>query len=323
MINLHLVTGFQNKEHITAVDVASFNAAIFGAANRVLESGSQFEILENVSERKNELRIRDGEALMQGRHIRMHIGDYGDLTLAPCKSSSKRKDLIVIRYIKTPETGVEDAKIIAITGEEVATNEEPQLPDCENDFNAVNNTLTGKAIIADMPLYEVVFENGMIVEKNKLFTVLPRLDNLVSKLVADMTYPIGIQLDFGIEFDPNEIWKGTKWKRITGRVAYAVEVGRVGEMGGSATAVLTAENNGPHNHTQEPHLHGLTMDRKYGGNGSGDWGWIGWDNGDRGGRGSQTVNTDSKQPAIHSSGSGKPFSIMNPYQGVARWQRVE
>ena len=323
MINLHLVTGYQNKEHIKAVDVANFNAAIFGAENRVLESGSQFEISENVSEKANELRIRDGEALMQGRHIRLDTGDYGDLVLAPCKTSSNRKDLIVIRYIKNVDTGVETAKIIAITGAEVASTEEAILPPCENDFTETNNTLTGKAILADMPLYEIVFENGNIIEKNKLFTVLPRLDNLVSKLVVDMTYPIGIQLDFGIEFNPNEIWKGTKWKRITGRVAYAVEEGRVGEIGGSETAALVAENNGPHNHTQEPHIHGLTLDRKYGGNGSGDWGWIGWDNGDRGGRGNQTVNTDSKQPAIHSSGSGKPFSIMNPYQGVARWQRVE
>ena len=323
MINLHLVTGYQNKEHITAIDIASFNAAIFGAENRVLESGSQFEISENVSERVNELRIRDGEAIMQGRHIRMNIGDYGDLVLAPCKASNKRKDLIVIRYIKNPETGVEDAKIVDITGEEVTATEEAILPACENDYVDKNNTLLGKSIIADMPLYEIVFENGTIVAKNKLFIVLPRIDNLVSKLVTDIMYPIGIRVDFGKDIDPNEIWKGTKWTRITNRrFALPVEKGKVGALGGSETAALKEENNGPHSHTQASHSHGVTTDRKYGGNPSSNWDWLGWDNGDRGGRGSQTIYTDSKQPTIYSSGSGKPFSIMNPYEGVARWERV-
>ncbi len=332
MIDLHLVTGFQNREHITAVDVASFNAAIFGKENRVLESGSQFEISENVSERANELRIRDGEALMQGRHIRMNIDDYGDLVLEPCKASSNRKDLIVIRYIKNIDTGVETAKIIAITGAEVASTEEAILPPCENDFTETNNTLTGKAILADMPLYEIVFENGNIVEKNKLFTVLPRLDNLVSKIVADMTYPVGIIVQFAMELDPNEIWKGTKWKRLTDIFFKATaENEKAGGTGGKSKLILTVDNMPSHTHGMDNVYIGGGVDHFYAEHALNGWGSFRTEQ--YGGNFGRPVGGTSRVSKlfmdsnhvhrIHNTGGNQPIDITPKHMTVAAWVRTE
>lgn len=152
----------------------------------------------------------------------------------------------------------------------------------------------------------------------KLSSMLP------AKEIVDLIYPVGIRQEFGIEFDPNTKWTWTKWERIIhGRFARPVAEGEVGETGGTENVTLTAENNGPHNHTQDAHNHGVTADRKYGGNPAGDWGWVGWDNGDRGGRNNQTLYSDNRQPTIHSSGQGKPFSVLNPYEGVAKWQRIK
>ena len=66
MANMHLVTGYANKEHIKSADQGSFNAAMLGEGEFVLERGNKFAstIISN-----NIVRIKDGDILMQGRHI--------------------------------------------------------------------------------------------------------------------------------------------------------------------------------------------------------------------------------------------------------------
>ena len=96
----------------------------------------------------------------------------------------------------------------------------------------------------------------------------------------------------------------------------------MGDRGGEEEHRLTVEELAEHGHTQDEHNHGVTADRKYGGNGSGDWNWCGWDNGDRGGRQNQTLYSDSRRPAIHSTGGNKPHNNMPPYLVVAKWQRI-
>lgn len=78
MSNLHLVTGYAGKEHITSNDQGSFNAALMGTGEFVLERGKQFEaqIISN-----NTVRVFDGDLLMQGRHIRLKENTYVDLFL--------------------------------------------------------------------------------------------------------------------------------------------------------------------------------------------------------------------------------------------------
>jgi len=73
MANMHLVTGYAGQEHITAADQGSWNAAIVGSGEYVLKKGSQFAatVITN-----NQIRIADGDILMQGRHIRLNEGTY-------------------------------------------------------------------------------------------------------------------------------------------------------------------------------------------------------------------------------------------------------
>ena len=66
MGNLHLVTGYGGKAHITAEDHGSFNAALLGSGNYVLDRGSKFSA-SHVS--SNTVRIHDGDLLLQGRHV--------------------------------------------------------------------------------------------------------------------------------------------------------------------------------------------------------------------------------------------------------------
>ncbi len=154
-------------------------------------------------------------------------------------------------------------------------------------------------------------------------TIVDKLNSIVpAREIVEFIYPVGILLEFGEEFDPNVKWNFTEWKRIENCFSYASGDKQVGDRGGEEEHRLTVEELAEHGHTQDEHNHGVTADRKYGGNGSGDWNWCGWDNGDRGGRQNQTLYSDSRRPAIHSTGGNKPHNNMPPYLVVAKWQRI-
>ena len=61
---MHLITGFAGQEHITAVDQGAFNAALIGRDQFVLDVGNvlKAQVISN-----NQIRILDGELMMQGR----------------------------------------------------------------------------------------------------------------------------------------------------------------------------------------------------------------------------------------------------------------
>ena len=75
-----------------AADHASLNAAIFGAGQGVTNRGNQFaaEIVTN-----NQIRVLDGDIMMQGRHVRLNEGNYVDLAIENGEQGKLRNDLIV------------------------------------------------------------------------------------------------------------------------------------------------------------------------------------------------------------------------------------
>lgn len=79
MGNVHLVTGYKGEAHVTAADQGAFNAAVFGGGQYVLERGNK---LSASATSNNNIRVLDGEIMMQGRHIRINPNEYVDLTIS-------------------------------------------------------------------------------------------------------------------------------------------------------------------------------------------------------------------------------------------------
>lgn len=154
MGNLHLVTGSKGKKHVTAADHASLHAAIFGEGQYVLDRGNKFaaSIVTN-----NQIRVADGDILMQGRHIRLNEGSYVDVTIENGAQNMFRNDLIVARYTKDSATGVEDCNLVVIKG----TAAEAEASDPEYTSGDIIND---HVLIADMPLYRVPL-NGLNVQE--------------------------------------------------------------------------------------------------------------------------------------------------------------
>lgn len=153
MGNVHLVTGYKGEAHVTAADQGAFNAAVFGGGQYVLERGNK---LSASATSNNNIRVLDGEIMMQGRHIRINPNEYVDLTISNGAQGVYRNDLIVARYTKNTSSGVEGCELVVIEGTASATA-------ASDPAYTAGDILSGNALLNDMPLHRVSL-NGINVE---------------------------------------------------------------------------------------------------------------------------------------------------------------
>ena len=167
-MSTHLITGYAGKEHITSADQGSFNAAVMGGGEFVLERGEQFrcQVVSN-----NKVRIYDGDALMQGRHIIIDRNTYEETTHDNGTQGYKRNDLIVLTYEKNAVTSVESVKLEVIKGSPAESN--PTVPEYTK-----GDILNSGASKNQMPLYKIPFDGLSIGEPVKLFSNVPTLEGM-------------------------------------------------------------------------------------------------------------------------------------------------
>ena len=171
MANMHLVTGYAGQAHVTAADQASLYASLFGTDSFILNRGNKLaaSIVTN-----NSISVADGDAIMQGRHIRLNEGETVNLTIDNGETGMYRNDLIVLRYTKNVSTGIEEANLVVIKGTAVASN--PTDP----EYTA-GSIITDHVVQADMPLYRVQL-NGLNVQPLvQLCSVFGTIKEQVSK----------------------------------------------------------------------------------------------------------------------------------------------
>ena len=95
-MTMKIITGYAGEKHITPADDAGLIKGMFGQDDYVLPVGSQFAATIASA---TEVRIADGELVMQGRHARIDSG-YESLSIANGSQGMFRNDLIVARYKK-------------------------------------------------------------------------------------------------------------------------------------------------------------------------------------------------------------------------------
>ena len=171
MANMNLVTGYIGENHVTANDAGSFNAAIFGTGQYLLNRGQKFAATVVTN---NQLRIADGDLIMQGRHVRIDEGDYVDLTIENGATNYNRNDLIVARYTKDASSGVEAVNLVVINGTAViGTAEDPKY--------TVGDIINGGATLNDMPLYRVQIVGLAVTSVTPLAEEVPNVHDVLSQ----------------------------------------------------------------------------------------------------------------------------------------------
>lgn len=159
MANMHLVTGYAGREHITAADQAAFHNLFIGGGEFVLDTGNQFaaSIVSN-----NQVRVLDGDIYMQGRFIRLDKDTFVDLAIENGTQGYFRNDLIVARYTENETTAIEEVNIVVIKGE-------PAASDPVDPAYTTGDILVAGDMLHDMPLYRVVIDGLNLVELVPLF----------------------------------------------------------------------------------------------------------------------------------------------------------
>lgn len=176
---MEIITGYTGKPHVTAEQDRDVNEGIFDTGSFVLKTGSQLaaELVSN-----NEIKVRDGVLVIQGCTAVIKKNTYDSVTIANGSQGMKRIDLIVARYNKNEETKIEEVMLKVIQGTPNASTA------------AVPTYKTGDIqsgdLVADMPLYKVTLDGLNVTSVDKMFTVIPTLPELSSKLgnvKADLT----------------------------------------------------------------------------------------------------------------------------------------
>lgn len=156
-MSIQLVIGKAGHDHVTAANFGSLIAGMFGSGKYVLATGNKMaaEILS-----ANSIVIKDGDAIMGGRHITIPHGTTETATIENGTQGQVRRDVIYIKY-EAQSSGIESATIAVQKGTP-GSDTRPSVPQ--------GNILNGSSSDA-MPLYEVRL-NGVAVDSvTPLFAV--------------------------------------------------------------------------------------------------------------------------------------------------------
>lgn len=176
--------------------MGAYNAGVITEGQYVLDVGNKFAY-EQIS--NNEIRIKDGHLVNQGRHACIDYNGFEDVTVENGVPGEKRSDIIVARYTKSPSTGEEACHLCVVKGAGAAEYSDPAL--------TAGDLLEG-ATESDMPLYRVNL-NGLAVESiTPLFKILVKYTDFI----ANIPY---ISYNGANEFEFNESMMLAKIKAYT------------------------------------------------------------------------------------------------------------
>ena len=159
-----------NGAEVTAAADGSLYRDIFGDGFFVTETGNQFkaEIVSN-----NAVKILDGDALIQGRHVWTRPNDSTQLTIENGQQGKKRVDAILITY--TNSSGSESVNFEVQKGNSTSDDYDTTVS------LSTSNILTGGSKRQCL-LYRV-FINSLTIEKvEAAFTVIPSLNSVLNRI---------------------------------------------------------------------------------------------------------------------------------------------
>ncbi len=152
-----IIDGYTGEENVFADIIGEYNAALFGDGDYVLKVGESlgYSIVSN-----NEIDIKDGVFVMQGRRGHIKKGTTEVCRIENGSQSLKRNDLIVIEYSVEGSTMVESFKVKVVKGTAGTNAVDPET---------VKGNIRNGDILHQMPLYRVRIEGLSITAVEKMF----------------------------------------------------------------------------------------------------------------------------------------------------------
>ena len=172
---MKIVTGKTGTPHVTSQEFRQFVEGTVGQESYILASG---ENLEPELSTNNLLKIRSGMMSHHGNISCVELGTYDEVTIQNGNQGMKRIDLVVNRYSKNDETGLEENNWIVIQGAPVA--DDPATP------AYTEGNLQEGDLVDDCPVFEVHLNGINVTEVKKLLSITPDMSTLNAYL-SDLT----------------------------------------------------------------------------------------------------------------------------------------
>lgn len=170
---MKIVSGKTGTPHVTSEQFRQIIEGTVGQGSYILTSG---ENLEPELASNNMLKIRGGMMSHHGNVSCVELNTYDEVTLTNGSQGVKRIDLVVNRYTRNDETGLEKNEWIVIIGTPDASS--PKVPQ-----HTIGNLQNGD-LIDDCPVFEVHYDGINVTEVKKLLPVMSNLDLLNGKIFS-------------------------------------------------------------------------------------------------------------------------------------------
>lgn len=164
---MKIVSGKTGTPHVTSEQFRQIIEGTVGQGSYILTSR---ENLEPELASNNMLKIRGGMMSHHGNISCVDLNTYDEVTLTNGSQGVKRIDLIVNRYTRNDETGLEKNEWVVIIGTPDASN--PKVPQ-----HTIGNLQNGD-LIDDCPVFEVHYDGINVTEVKKLLPVMSNLELL-------------------------------------------------------------------------------------------------------------------------------------------------
>ena len=180
---MKIVSGKTGTPHVTSEQFRQIIDGTIGQGSYILTSG---ENLEPELSSNNMLKIRGGMMSHHGNVSCVELNTYDEVTLTNGSQGVKRIDLVVNRYTRNDETGLEKNEWVVIIGTPDATN--PKVPQ-----HTIGNLQNGD-LIDDCPVFEVHYDGINVTEVKKLLPVMDNLESLNGNIISAEHKDIGIHV---------------------------------------------------------------------------------------------------------------------------------
>lgn len=164
---MKIMTGKTGTPHVTSQQFRQLVEGTVGQESYILSSG---EKLEPELQTNNLLKIRSGMMSHHGNLSVVDIGTYDEVTIQNGTQGMQRIDLVVNRYTRNEETGIEDNEWIVIMGTPAASD--PVAP------AYTEGNLQEGDLVDDCPVFKVHLDGINVTEVEKLLSVTPDIPTL-------------------------------------------------------------------------------------------------------------------------------------------------
>lgn len=198
-----IIDGLCDFDNVTADMIARHNMSMYGTSDYVLQIDEclEYDLVSN-----NEIHVKDGMYIMQGRRGCVKKGTTDICIIENGGQAVNRNDIIVIEYVKDEATRLESHTTKVIKGVPAEVAVDPEL---------VTGDINAGAVLHQMPLYRVKIEGLNVVAVEQMFEIGSVAAETVNPMEATEPGFAADAYETKLQFDEQNKKLDKEWTYVT------------------------------------------------------------------------------------------------------------